>query len=143
MKVDSRRGDQELSCLEFLVVGNSDSDVPHSRRAPTMPLISPVPKKRSRPSIPFYQSQTSIGDREASQLLKEVIDPLSDLGILSGSLNSSAFKWQGWIRIPSKSEDNVWENRLKRQEGVEAQTGTFIRADFKCVYYSYFKVGPF
>jgi DNA polymerase beta len=70
-------------------------------------------------------------ERESSLLIKDIVNPLTQRGLIAATLSTGVRKWQGVVRLPERSEHGEWEDRSKRVELVKDNNGLFRRMDLK------------
>jgi len=61
--------------------------------------------------------------RKDYALLRSIVKPLEDLGVIVSETAAGANVWQGLVRVPKKGES--WESRKERLEGVQTMNGDF------------------
>lgn len=76
-------------------------------------------------------SRMTKAEREASPLIKDVVQPLTQGGLIAATLSTGARKWQGVVRLPEKDKDGQWELMSERLKLVKADKGFFRRMDLK------------
>lgn len=76
-------------------------------------------------------SRMTKAERELSPLIKDVVQPLTQGGLIAATLSTGARKWQGVVRLPEKDKDGQWESMSERMKLVKADKGFFRRMDLK------------
>lgn len=112
---------------------------------PTPPPRGPKPlSKRSipgktpngaTPSNHLVAGKGTADERRNSPLMRDVVHPLENKGLIAGSLNEGLRKWQGVVRLPERSiKKGLWKSRLGRLRYIQALEGEFRRVDLKLVF---------
>ncbi|KAF9643593.1 hypothetical protein BDM02DRAFT_3151454 [Thelephora ganbajun] len=124
---DYRRGAPAISVpIELLIADKSTTDpIP----APPHPstLKPPNSHRPTRTKLPFSQYYMANQEKATSVLLKKIIRPLEDMGVVSDTTTPGVNVWQGWMRVPKKSES--WESRKERLDGIQRLDGDFHRVN--------------
>jgi hypothetical protein len=81
--------------------------------------------------VPFSCIYITNEDKLANVLLKTIIRPLEDLGLVSDTTSVGRNTWQGWMRVPKKGES--WEGRKDRINGIRNVDGVFCRMNITYV----------
>jgi len=76
-------------------------------------------------------SRMTKAEQETSPLIKGVVEPLTQEGLIAATLSTGARKWQGVVRLPEKDKDGQWELMGERVKSVKADKGFFRRMDLK------------
>ena len=121
----SRRGATATSQpIELLIVDKSNGPVP---TPPHPSTIKPTKLLKSMPVVRLTHE-----DYETSALLRDIVKPLEELGVVADATIPGVNVWQGWIRVPKKSES--WESRKERLDGVQTLNGDFCPVNITYVF---------
>lgn len=120
----SRRGAETLSGVDILLTNPSHVHIP------TPPPPSSLGSQGSR-RTPFRVPYTKLQELQSSLLLRDVVAPLENRGLIVETLSAGSRKWQGVIRLPERTADGAWEERSQRIERIREQQGIYIRLDLK------------
>lgn len=127
------------SRFEIILVGSyrresptsSDVDVllfhPSYVHIPTPTQGPPSTYRGGRAPSPSHP-KTKAAERDTSLLHEEVVQPLVDRGLISGTLSSGTSKWRGVVLVPQRGK-NGWETRTKRLDAIAEKVGVFRRMD--------------
>ena len=113
----SRRGASTISKpIELLIIDKS-TDVP----VPTLP--HPFTLKPTDLLEPLRGVRPNKEDYEKAPLLRDIVRPLENLGVVADAITPGVHGWQGWVRVPKKGES--WESRKERLDGIRTLNGDF------------------
>lgn len=107
-----RRGRETSGDIDLIVVARE-------------PNVIPIPPPPS-PSLPGSLKPTKVKAKtkatllDDNKLIKEVVRPLEELGVLAASLSSGLSKWQGIVLVPDKSEGK-WLSTSERLAVIHAK----------------------
>ncbi|KAH7909820.1 hypothetical protein BJ138DRAFT_1154374 [Hygrophoropsis aurantiaca] len=120
-----RRGASSSPDIEMLIFHPSHVHVPTPP-----PPAGESPKRRA--TTVFRNSYTPVREAQNSLLLRDVIAPLENKGLIAATSISGSKKWQGIVRIP-EMVDGGWEERGSRLQQLRCDKGVYMRMDLTLV----------
>lgn len=42
--------------------------------------------------------------------------------------------WKGFVRVPQRDEEGIWESRFARTEAISQKNGVYRQLEIKCVF---------
>ncbi|KAH7927820.1 Nucleotidyltransferase [Leucogyrophana mollusca] len=123
-----RRGAESFSDIDMLLFHPSHVHVP----TPPPPEGESVAPPRRQVMAAFRNGYTPVREAQDSMLLRDVIEPLGNKGLIAAALTSGRRKWQGVVRIP-EIVDGVWEDRGTRLQQLRSDLGTYKRMELNFV----------
>lgn len=128
----SRRGADLSGDMDIILFHPTHVHVPIPQVSPSGVLskhnIKGSNKLTSKPG-----SRITKAERESSPLIQDVVQPLTQRGLIAATMSTGLMKWQGVVRLPARDKNGRWEERGQRVEFMEADKGLFRRMDLKWV----------
>lgn len=127
--VPSRRGAPSFPDIDVVLFHPAYVHVP----TPSIPPSTSPKSQRGRINIAFRSAYTPAHARAASPLVRDIVRPLEERGLIAASLSLGERKWQGIVRVPEKTKEGHWEDRGERLLHIRNDAGAYCRVDLRCV----------